>query len=179
VSAPADAFVVLAVIGRAHGIRGAMRVRVFSDSELLLETSVLHLRVGDETPRPVRAFGAHPGGKGSLVLQLEGVNSRDASEALNGAELGVWREALPELEEGEFYLTDLPGMEVVAASDGSILGTVSDVISYPTIDCALMRRSGTMLEIPLQEPWLLDVDRAAGRLSVGDLSDLEQPAKKG
>src|SRR5262249_37716821 len=55
---------------------------------------------------------------------------RNAAEALNGAELFVERTALPdELEEEEFYHTDLVGMEVLD-EHGNRLGKVSAVQNF-------------------------------------------------
>jgi len=171
----AAAFIVLAVVGRPHGIRGGVRARPFSDSALLLESDTLTLRLADGGTRSTRVLRAHPTGKGMLVLQLEGVSTREDAESLTGLELGVPRSALPALEEGEFYLADLPGMSVLDAS-GEPLGRVPDVLTYPTIDCALVQLDGRRVEIPLREPWLLDVDSTRRVIRVGDLHDLEHGA---
>lgn len=170
-SGAAESFVVLAALGRPHGINGELRAKAFSDSDLLFESGALELRLIDGQRRAVVIRGAHTGGKGVLVLRLEGVETREQAEALRGAEIGLDRSQLPALDEDEFYLRDLPGMPVVDAS-GRELGTVSEVISYPTVDCAVMRGTAGRVEIPLVAPWLLDVDLEERRLVVSDLTDL-------
>ncbi|NOY91399.1 MAG: 16S rRNA processing protein RimM [Deltaproteobacteria bacterium] len=169
------AFIVLAVVGRPHGVGGAVRARPFSESDLLLESDALTLRLADGSARTTRVLHVHPTGKGMLVLKLEGVSTREDAESLTGLELGVPRSALPALEDGEFYLADLPGMSVLNAA-GEALGRVDEVLSYPTIDCALVRLDGRRVEIPLCEPWLLDVDSTRRVIQVGDLQDLDHGA---
>jgi 16S rRNA processing protein RimM len=60
---------------------------------------------------------------GALLAKLEGVESREAALGLKGSEVSVQREALPEPEQGKYYLTDLVGLEVVN-QQGEALGVV-------------------------------------------------------
>jgi 16S rRNA processing protein RimM len=50
---------------------------------------------------------------GALLAKLAGIGSREAALELKGSEVAVRREALPEPEQGKYYLTDLVGLEVV------------------------------------------------------------------
>jgi len=167
----ADPFIVLAVIGRPHGIRGAVRARLFSDSELLFESDTLEIRLADGSVRTTHVLGSHPAGNGMVVLELEGVTGRTDAESLKGLPMGVPRAALPALDPDEFYLADLPGMSVVNEA-GETLGVVQEVMSYPTVECVLVRVKGRPIEIPLVEPWLVDVDSVARVIRVGELDDL-------
>lgn len=99
-----------AVLG-AHGVRGQVRIRCFT-----------------ERPEDIGAYGpveTEDGTrrftlkvlqiKGDVVsVSLQGVNDRNAAEALKGVRLFVARSALPELktEEDAFYLADLIGLKV-------------------------------------------------------------------
>jgi len=65
---------------------------------------------------------------GTLLAKLEGVESREAALELQGEEVAVPREALPEAEEGKFYLVDLVGLEVVNER-GVLLGVVEKFFS--------------------------------------------------
>ena len=60
---------------------------------------------------------------GALLAKPEGVESREAALQMKGAPVAVERAALPELEEGKYYLADLVGLEVVN-EQGAVLGTV-------------------------------------------------------
>jgi len=48
----------------------------------------------------------------TVVAKLEGIDDRDEARALIGAEIAVAREDLPACEPGEYYWTDLEGLEV-------------------------------------------------------------------
>lgn len=102
-------------------------------------------------------------GPGGVLLKLRGVDDRDAAQALAGASLLVPRSALPETAAGEFYLSDLVGAAVFGP-EGRI-GEVIEVRTHPSIDCVAVRLSdGRVLEQPLCEPWLEEVDLEAGRI---------------
>ena len=60
---------------------------------------------------------------GALLARLEGLASRETALKLKGLEVAVRREALPEPEQGKYYLTDLVGLEVVN-EQGQALGVV-------------------------------------------------------
>ena len=51
-------------------------------------------------------------GKGGLVAHLEGCDDRDQAMALVGGEIAVHQGQLPALDPGDFYWTDLEGLEV-------------------------------------------------------------------
>ena len=59
----------------------------------------------------------------TVVAKLDGIESREQALALKGLEVLVRREALPEAEEGHYYLADLIGLEVRSV-DGERLGAV-------------------------------------------------------
>src|SRR5262249_7290243 len=106
------------------------------------------------------AVVARPTPKG-VLLSLGGVHDRTAAESLQGWHVSVERAALPPLEEGEYYLCDLVGAEVLGPG-GARLGRVVDLRIYPSIDALLIERAeGGFAEQPLVEPWLEGVDVAA------------------
>ena len=59
----------------------------------------------------------------TVVAKLEGIETREQALKLKGSEVAVRREALPEAEEGHYYLADLVGLEV-RGTDGEALGVV-------------------------------------------------------
>lgn len=60
----------------------------------------------------------------TVIARLDGVSSREQALALRGRQVAVQREALPEPEEGRYYLADLVGLEVVNER-GEGLGVVT------------------------------------------------------
>ena len=127
--------IALAAIAGAHGVRGEVRVKLFSDS---LESLSRHqfLYVGGVSRR---LLSVRDGGK-TAVARFEGVDDRSMAETLRGELVEIDRSALPPLDEGEYYHADLIGLAVVDAG-GKPVGTVAGVENYG---------AGDLLEI--QEP---------------------------
>ena len=116
--------IALAAIAGAHGVKGEVRLKLFSDSA---ESLSRHgkLFVGGSERRLVAIRAA---GKGA-VARFEGVGDRSAAEALRGTLVEIDRSALPPLDEGEYYHVDLIGLAAVDGA-GEAVGTVVAVENY-------------------------------------------------
>ena len=134
-----DGFVCLCVIGAAHGVRGAVKVKCFA-----------------ENPQDLLAYGPlqNAEGQGFTVtsvkpdklgarISLKGVSDRDAAAALRGTALFLAREKLPALDaDDDFYHADLVGLAARGA-DGENLGAVVALHNFVT---------GDLLEIEPPKP---------------------------
>ncbi|MBK7397192.1 MAG: 16S rRNA processing protein RimM [Myxococcales bacterium] len=110
--APED-WVPLAVVGRAHGVRGELRAHRFDrDSHLLAEVDEVLVRFVDGERRgeahEVSVDSVRPGND-ALLVKLHGVDDRDAADDVKGAHLCVKRSDFPPLADGEFYACDVVG----------------------------------------------------------------------
>ena len=100
----------------------------YSDSiEIYEETPQIY--VGDELMDVISVRQQ----KNMVVLRLSGFTDRDAAERARGREIFVTEADLPELPEGQFYVRDLIGMQVVT-EEGEDLGEVTDVIQNTAQD---------------------------------------------
>jgi 16S rRNA processing protein RimM len=163
--------VALGVITKPHGVRGQVRVRPHNPATATLGSlDAVTLRAPDGSLRQlgVEAVG---GTADAPILTLTGVHDRDAADALRGSEVCVPRPALPPPGPDEWYVADLIGLKVRDAQ-GTVLGEVQDVASYPSIDCLRVRSADGVREVPMVEPWLVSVDLAAGEVRVGPWHDL-------
>ena len=117
--------VLMGVVGRAHGVRGLVRVHSYTgDPAALASYGALH----DDGGRPWTVEW-----RGDGVAALRGpdgpVADRTAAERLVNMRLYVERAQLPAPDEDEFYLHDLIGLEATAP-DGAPLGPVAQVHDY-------------------------------------------------
>ena len=169
----------LGVVTGTHGLRGSLRVKQWNeDSDLLFDADEIALRLNGELLfHHLSSVREAPKG---LLVDLEAVRSVEAAEALRGAELCLPRELLPPLAEGEYYFVDLEGLSVVSV-DGTPVGTVERVQEYPASQVLRVLSDAGVYEVPMREPYLVDVDLDARRIVVAELSDLEpeQPKAKG
>ena len=114
----------LAAVAGAHGIKGEVRLKLFSDSS---DSLARHYRlyVGGTERRLLEVRDA---GKGAIA-RFEGIADRTAAEALRGSLVEVGRAALPPLGEGEYYHADLIGIPCVDR-ESKPLGTVVAVENF-------------------------------------------------
>ncbi|HEX6661086.1 MAG TPA: ribosome maturation factor RimM [Sphingomicrobium sp.] len=116
--------IALAAVAGAHGVKGELRLKLFSDS---VETLSRHERlyVGGAGRR---LLAVRESGK-TAVARFEGIKDRSAAEALRGSLIEVDRSSLPPLEEGEYYHADLIGLPAVTR-DKDAVGTVVAIENY-------------------------------------------------
>jgi len=152
-------------IARPHGIRGAVAVTLDNpESESLYGVGWVHLRAGDE----VRRYGvlrSGPGRKGQVLLQLEGVPTPEAAEALRGSEVLLEPAQLPPLGEGEYWERDLLRLEAVDLA-GAALGRVVEVVDTADVPVLVVRGKGEEIYVPFVAPYVVEVDLAGGRVVV-------------
>ncbi|MCU0890316.1 MAG: ribosome maturation factor RimM [Sandarakinorhabdus sp.] len=136
--------IVLAAIAGAHGIRGEVRLKLFTDTP---DALARHARF-DAGGRALALQGIRPDKPGMAVARFEGITDRNAAEALRGLQLTVPRDALPPLADGEYYVADYIGMAVVDET-GAAVGHVKSIENYGASDILdIARTSGGSVMVP-------------------------------
>jgi 16S rRNA processing protein RimM len=143
----------LAAVAGAHGIKGELRLKLFSDSiDSLSRQERLYVGGAER-----RLLGIRDSGK-TAVARFEGIADRSAAEALRGSLVEVDRSTLPPLEEDEYYHSDLIGLPAFDA-EGNKVGTIAAIENFG---------AGELLEVQLE----------GGRASLipfkAGIADLEQ-----
>jgi 16S rRNA processing protein RimM len=147
---------VVARIGRAHGIKGEVTVEVRTDEpELRLAPgAVLATDPAAKGPLTIETGRVH---SGRLLLRFEGVTDRTGAEALRNILLiaDVDPEELPE-EEDEYYDHQL--MDVVT-KDGVEVGRITEISHLPSQDLFIVERpDGSEVMIPFVEAIVTEID---------------------
>jgi 16S rRNA processing protein RimM len=152
--------VCVAQIGAAHGIRGEVRLRSFTEDPkavasygtLESEDGTRHFEI--ETLRPA---------KDHFVARLAGISDRDTAEKLTNVKLYVPRDRLPPIkEEGIFYHADLVGLTALAA-DHTLIGKVTAVLNFGAGDILEVTPDGggQPLLVPFTDAAVPEIDMAA------------------
>ncbi|CCG08740.1 ribosome maturation factor RimM [Pararhodospirillum photometricum] len=160
-----DRLLVGVIVG-AHGVRGLVRVKAFTEDE---HTLAAHGPLTDENGQ--RTFTLTPRNrvKGAVLCAVAGVADRTAAEGLKGTRLYLERAALPRdtLDEDEFFLADLVGLRV-ERTGGEILGVVRAVENFGAGDVldVLLPDQRRSVMLPFTRAVVPVVDVAGGRLVV-------------
>ncbi len=174
-----DGLVPLGEIGRAHGLKGEVRIKSFTADPVAIG-GYGPLLLEDGRSVALEAVRAVAGTPDMVLARVAGVTSREAAEALNRRRLLVPRDRLPPPDdEDEFLAADLVGLAVETAS-GARIGTVADVPNYGGGDLLEIRppRGPTAL-LPFTKAFVPLVDIPGGRVVVEAPDDLFEPARPG
>ncbi|ABM32469.1 ribosome maturation factor RimM [Paracidovorax citrulli] len=173
---PADA-VEVGRIADAWGVKGWFKVLPYSaDPEALFSSKRWYLQPSEKGAKsfftgtvllPIRQAREH---SDSVVAQAQGVDDRDAAEALRGARIFVPRSSFPTAAEDEYYWVDLIGLEVVNR-EGVALGSVRELLAtgpQTTLVLSFPQEGGKEGErmIPFVSAFVDRVDIAGRRIVV-------------
>lgn len=160
---PPDSLLLLGRCGRPHGVRGELViVSEMDEPELLVGLEQLYIGDTAETAiaYPVTETKLHTTKRGTAVIaRLGGVTTPEEAQALRGHAVYAPEDALPPLEEGEFYLHEFIGLRAVL-EDGGDLGEVVDVLRGAAQDLLVVRREN------LPDVLVPDVDAIVGEIDL-------------
>ena len=140
-----DKPVTLAAVTGAHGVAGEVRLKLFGE--------------GFEALKPHKSFNGgtltlskvRSDNKGGAIARFAEVPDRTAAEKLRGTVLTVPRSALPALDEGEFYYSDLLGLPVVTDA-GEDVGHVCAVENFGATEIVEIEKpDGKKFMVPLTQ----------------------------
>ncbi|MFE9648850.1 ribosome maturation factor RimM [Streptomyces sp. NPDC006365] len=149
---------VVARVGRAHGIKGEVTVEVRTDEpELRLAPgAVLATDPASAGPLTIETGRVH---SGRLLLRFEGVRDRNAAEALRNTLLiaEVDPDATPE-DPDEYYDHQLMDLDVVT-KDGAEVGRITEISHLPSQDLFVVERAdGSEALIPFVAEIVVEID---------------------
>ena len=154
----------------AQGLKGEVKAKIFTATpDALPRYGVLHTKDG----RKLKITAFRPSKEGEAVIAFEGVNSRDAAQALKGVQLFVARDALPATEEDEFYHADLVGLDA-RDSEGRSLGKVAAIHNFGASDVIeLTRADGDSVHLAFTRETVPHIHIAEGYIIVAVPEDDE------
>ena len=146
-------------------MRGEVKVYpTTDDAERFLDLEYVLLDTGRElrklTIQNVKFF------KNLAILKFQGIDNINDIEMYKGRDLWIPREEGQELDEDEYYIANLLGMEVYL-EDGSRFGTLKDVMETGANDVYIVTRTdGSEVLLPAIHECILDVDLEENRMTV-------------
>lgn len=137
--------VTLAAVAGAHGLKGEVRLKLFTDdAEGLKRYAGFDAGGRTLTLAAVRAAGA------GAIARFREVSDRTAAEQLRGIALTVPRSALPPLPEGEYYHADLIDLPVFPDDGDAPIGRVLAVENFGAGDVLdIVKPDGKSFMVPI------------------------------
>lgn len=161
--------VVIGEIVASFGLKGEVKVLPHTDFPERFERLGEVFVAGEGAPgRMMKIEGVRPH-KGCLLVKFAGVNDISGAEMLRGAKLRIQESELLPLDENEYYVHDIVGLEVVT-TDGESLGTIKEVLRSPANDVYVTDRA----MIPAVKKYVRSIDLNAKRIIVGGVEGLVQ-----
>lgn len=127
----AETDIELAAITGAHGVNGEVRLKLFGEGVEALSAHKSFNAKGTGLALTLRKI--RPDNKGGAIARFAESTNRTQAEKLRGTVLTVSRDALPALDEGEYYHADLIGLRAESEA-GEVVGTVTAVQNFGATD---------------------------------------------
>ncbi len=161
----ADELISVGKVSGIFGVKGWIKVYSYTEiRENILTYSPWILKKGKES-KLVEVISGKRHGK-TVVACLDGLNDRDAAAELNGWDIFIRPEQLPKARRGEYYWTDLIGLQVKTV-EGIDFGTVQQMLETGANDVVVATLDERERLIPfLQGQTIIDVDLVAGVMIV-------------
>lgn len=163
-------FVQVGYLHKAHGLKGEMVMSLQTDfPERLQEGIVVYLRDGVYEAHKVTGIRHHSRGR---LISFEGFTEREQLDVLRNAAVFVHKDDIPELDDGEIYLHQIIGLNVI--TDEKIeLGKVVDIIETGANNVFVVQNeSGKEVLIPDIDEVVLEINIESEKVFVHILDGL-------
>ena len=151
-------------ISNTHGLKGEMKVRPFTEDKKRyeeLEKILIDIK-GEYKEYDIESVRYQ---KDVVLLKLKGVDDIDAAEKLKNNYIYIQREDAKDLQEDEYFIADLIGLEVF--ENETLVGTLDDVFTAGASDVYVIKRKGKKdLLLPALKSIVKKVDVENKRIDV-------------
>lgn len=170
VSADVAARICVGEIVAPHGVRGAVKVRTFTeDAENL--TAYGALTTQHDQALDLTIVGVL---KDAVICAVKNISTRNDAENLRGTKLFIDRDQLPELEDGVYH-ADLVGFRVNATT-GEMIGIVEAIENYGSADLLDVKTvAGKNVFIPYTGDVVFCIDQKSRLLTIEKIPGLLEP----
>ena len=151
-----DGYISVGKFGRPHGIEGWIAVEIYSGypnrlDEVKVIFTEMHGQLNGSIIADLRLVGKN------LQMQLKGVEGREGAKSFAGKEIFLPADDSIELDEGEYFIHDLIGMNVIA-EDGAKIGVLNEVMTAGANDVYVVKTGGEEILIPAVAEFIKHID---------------------
>lgn len=153
-------YITIGQIVRAVGIRGEIKVKPLTDDAERF--SALRLVYLENKPYRIAACRFD---KDYVILRLQGIDDRNAAEAVKDKFLQIDRINAVPLDEGSYFIADIEGCKLFT-DDGTEIGKVTEVNQYGAADVFTVVGGGKTVRFPFLKKMIVKVDVESGIIVV-------------
>lgn len=164
-SAKTSKLVALGRVSGVHGVKGWIKIHSYTDPRANITEYPVWTLQRDERDWTIEVEDGRSHG-GNVFAKLRGVDDRDQALEWVGAQISIERSRLPACEAGEFYWTDLEGLEV-RTDAGEVLGKVDHLLATGSNDVLVVVGEKERLIPFVMGEFVRSVDLDAGLIVVG------------
>ncbi|MEX1255695.1 MAG: ribosome maturation factor RimM [Dehalococcoidia bacterium] len=165
---PRPGFVAVGWVRGPRGVRGELKVDPLTEfHERFAPGAALQASGATYVVRGCRPH------RGTLLLELEGIESRAAAETLRNLLLEIPEESLARLPEGRYFRFQILGMEVFDRENRA-LGRIDEIIETGANDVYVVHDAEGELLIPAIDSVVQEIDVARQRMTVELIEGLER-----
>ena len=147
-------------IVNTHGCRGALKAESWCNSEKDLASLDRVFILESSAYREYKVKKASVF-KQFVIFELDGISDMDLAMMQKGKTLYAAREDF-DLEEGEFFLADLIGLDVIDVDNGTVYGKISEIINRGASDIYVVRTDNGERMIPAVDEFVKKIDVEKG-----------------
>lgn len=159
-----DEYVIVGRVSGVYGVKGWVKVFSHTDPrDNIARYNPWYLDTKDGwQAREVEQGKAQ--GK-TVVAKLKGIDDRNVAATLAGHDIAIRREQMAELDQGEYYWSELIGLRV-ETPDGTPLGTVENLMETGANDVLIVRQEGKEHLVPyIKEQVIKSIDLDQGLIT--------------
>jgi len=165
-----DRLVCIGRVQEAHGLKGEMKVAsITDDPDYYLDCRKVIVDGGKGLLAcEIRSVRLHHAG---WIMSLAGIEDRETAQAYKGAEVLLDESDVKPLAEGEYFMDDLVGCQVIGPQ-GQTLGEVTGVIETGANDVLTVATGEGETLVPMTEEVIREINTGARRIRIEPLPGL-------
>ena len=143
-----------------HGCKGGLKVEPWCNSAEDF-TALKRLFISTKTGFVKYTVTKASVFKQFVILELAEITDMDMALSLKNVTLYADREDF-NLSDGEYFLTDIIGLNVIDADNGTVYGTVTDIINRGASDIYVVNTPNGERMLPAVDEFIISVDVEKG-----------------
>lgn len=141
----------IAKILKPRGLKGELKFETYTNNPQRFK-SIKNLKIDniEYTVTKISVEGVFG------YCRLEGIDSIEKAEFFRNKTITTSREELPKLEEDQFYIVDMLGLDIYMSGDK--LGSLIDIMQYGSADVYTIKTAESTCSVAVIEGLILSID---------------------